>query len=236
MEPRSVWLSLAGGASVAYVFVHLLPELGHLQEQWVHEGPVGSGEGVLGWLDHHIYLVALLGFGVFYGLEQWVRRRRRVEDDGDAAMDDADDAVHHEDDAPAAPLGVFWFHIGSFAIYNALIGYLLLHREEGGTASMAIFTGAMGLHFLVNDFGLRDHHKRLYDRWGRWLLAASAVAGCLLGLAWELPGAVVAVLLAVLAGSVVLNVIKEELPEERASRFGAFAAGAGGYAVLLLLT
>ena len=26
-EPRSRWLSLAGGASVAYVFVHILPEL-----------------------------------------------------------------------------------------------------------------------------------------------------------------------------------------------------------------
>ena len=25
--PRSIWLSLAGGVSVAYVFVHLLPEL-----------------------------------------------------------------------------------------------------------------------------------------------------------------------------------------------------------------
>ena len=25
--PRSVWLSVAGGVSVAYVFVHLMPEL-----------------------------------------------------------------------------------------------------------------------------------------------------------------------------------------------------------------
>jgi hypothetical protein len=32
----------------------------------------------------------------------------------------------------------------------------------------------------------------------------------------------------------VLNVLKEELPEDRDSRFAAFAVGAGGYAALLL--
>jgi hypothetical protein len=29
--PRSVWLSVAGGVSVAYVFVHLFPELAEAQ-------------------------------------------------------------------------------------------------------------------------------------------------------------------------------------------------------------
>jgi hypothetical protein len=43
------------------------------------------------------------------------------------------------------------------------------------------------------------------------------------------------VLFAFLAGGIVLNVIKEELPEERESRFPAFVVGTGGYAVLLLL-
>ena len=45
----------------------------------------------------------------------------------------------------------------------------------------------------------------------------------------------IAAALALLAGSVVLNVIKDELPDERESRFWAFAAGTGGYAVLLLI-
>jgi hypothetical protein len=39
--PRSTWLSLAGGISVAYVFVHLLPELA--------AGPRALG----GPLEHH---------------------------------------------------------------------------------------------------------------------------------------------------------------------------------------
>jgi hypothetical protein len=41
-------------------------------------------------------------------------------------------------------------------------------------------------------------------------------------------------LFAVLAGGIVLNVMKEELPEERESRFSAFAAGVAGYAAILL--
>ena len=38
------------------------------------------------------------------------------------------------------------------------------------------------------------------------------------------------------AGGVVLNVLKEELPENRESRFWASAAGTAGYTALLLIT
>lgn len=33
VTPRSIWLSLAGGVSLAYVFMHLLPELAKRQNQ-----------------------------------------------------------------------------------------------------------------------------------------------------------------------------------------------------------
>ena len=48
----------------------------------------------------------------------------------------------------------------------------------------------------------------------------------------ELP---LALLFAFLAGGIVLNVLKEELPAERESRFSAFVLGAAGYAAILLL-
>ncbi len=41
-------------------------------------------------------------------------------------------------------------------------------------------------------------------------------------------------LFAYLAGGVIMNVLKEELPQERKSRFWAFAIGAGAYSVILL--
>jgi hypothetical protein len=47
-EPRSRWLSLAGGASVAYVFVHILPELKKGQDVMVR------ADLPLEFLEHHV--------------------------------------------------------------------------------------------------------------------------------------------------------------------------------------
>lgn len=44
----------------------------------------------------------------------------------------------------------------------------------------------------------------------------------------------ISALFALPAGGIILNVVKEELPEERKSNFGAFGGGATVYAGLLL--
>jgi hypothetical protein len=197
--PRSRWLSLAGGVSVAYVFVHVLPDLSEGQkaiQQTVGPGP----------LTQHAYLAAVAGLAVFYGLERAVRGQK-----GRAAGEEATET--------SAPL--FWIHIGSFAIYNALIGYLLLHREVPGLASLTLYFVAMALHFVVNDYGLREVYKSGYRR-ARWILAAVALIGWAFGAVTVVHEAAVALLFAFLAGGVVLNVLKEELPEERKSRFLPF--------------
>lgn len=212
--PRRRWLSLAGGASVAYVFVHILPEVKQAATLVEKHGTV------IAVLDRHVYLVALAGFTLFYGLEEFVRTQ-------------GDKADRAEDDDP--PAGVFWIHVGSFAAYNALVGYLLLHREETGLVSLSLFTLALGFHFVVNDYGLRNHHGDAYHRWGRWVLAASIFVGLAIGYVRPVSELLLAVLFAFLSGSIVLNVIKEELPDHAEGRFWPFAAGAGGYSALLLL-
>ena len=93
-NPRSAWLSIAGGVSVAYVFVHLLPELGEGQE--VIAEAVGQD---LSFLEKHVYLIALVGLAVFYGLESLAatsRRRKR-----EAIRKDSTSA------------GVFWLRVMS---------------------------------------------------------------------------------------------------------------------------
>jgi hypothetical protein len=50
--PRSVWLSVAGGVSVAYVFMHLLPELAEHQELI---GERARNAGLLGAIESHAY-------------------------------------------------------------------------------------------------------------------------------------------------------------------------------------
>ena len=88
----------------------------------------------------------------------------------------------------------------------------------------------MALHFVVNDHGLREQHKNSYLRTGRWVLAGAIFLGWVVGLLSEIPEVGIAVLTAFLAGGVVLNVLKEELPEERESRFWASALGGAFYA------
>jgi zinc transporter ZupT len=210
--PRSIWLSLAGGISVAYVFVHILPELAEHQREVSERLSEGRAREALG---SHVYLVALAGLALFYGLERMLRCSK---------LDEQRQAAD-----------IFWVHLGSFALYNFLVGYLLVHREEQSVKGLALFAFALGVHFIVNDQAFRKDHGKLYDRSGRWLLAAMPLAGWLAGVATQIDPLWLSALFAFLAGSIVLNVLKEELPEDRESRFWAFALGAAAYSALLLL-
>jgi zinc transporter ZupT len=213
VTPRSIWLSFAGGVSLAYVFVHVLPELAAWQGDALRE--IGTAAGLV---EVHLYLTGLAGLLVFYGLERFVRSARTGSRAGQAS-----------------PTPVFWLHLGSYAAYSLLIGYLLVHRKDTDPGGLLMFAVALGLHFVVNDQALRESHGRLYDRSGRWLLALAPPLGWLLGILTSISTVAIANLFAFLAGGIILNVLKEELPEDRESRFWALLAGALGFAALLLL-
>ncbi len=207
--PRSGWLSAAGGVSTAYVFVHILPELGRSQ---FHLTQALSPAPWFVAVEHHIFFISLLGLVFFYGLERAAR------------LSPSDDGAR-----------VFWLHLVSFALYNVIIGFFLLQRAQQGWTTLGFFSFAMGLHFIVNDSGLRHHYPRLYHRYGCWILSAAILVGWMISLVYVVHPALVSVLFALLAGGIILNVLKEELPDERDGRFLAFSAGALIYGVLLQL-
>ncbi|MBE8717190.1 hypothetical protein [Cellvibrio polysaccharolyticus] len=213
--PRSGALSFAGGVSVAYVFILIFPELVEAQEAI-------SDHGMLAYLEYHAYLVALVGLTAFYGLERCVKHSRGAQNQ------------KNEEPDKAAGLGVFWLHIVSFALYNSLIGYLLVYRE-GEIFELSLFVLAMGFHFLVNDNGLIKLQRSAYLHHGRWILSAAVLWGWGIGQFVKVSEATTSLLFAFLAGGIILNVLKEELPGDRQSRFMPFAVGAGVYATLLLL-
>jgi hypothetical protein len=212
---RRRWVSVAAGVSVAYVFVDVLPELG-AQHRTFREA---AGEGLL-FAEQRIYVLALLSFVVLYGLEHMVLASRERRREGAAA-------------GVADP--VYWLHLGGFAAYSALIGYLLVERAERGPLPLAVYGLAMALHFMIVDHSLREEHGRIYDRGGHWVLAASVLVGWMAGAATPLSEVVFARLFAVLAGGVVITSLKAELPGEREGRFWPFCLGAAAYAVLLFL-
>lgn len=211
--PRRAWLSAAGGIALAYVFLHLLPELAERQVA------LASGGRQLMARETEVFLLALVGLLSFYGLERLVR-----------LAGSGDKGAGHD----AAPT-VFTIHVAGFAVYNALVGYLLVHRDHGDGAGLWFFAAAMAVHFLVNDRAFYREHGSRYLAAGRWLLALAVYLGLVIGLAMPISDLSVTLVFAFLAGAIILNVMKEELPEERESAFSALLVGAAGYAALLML-
>jgi hypothetical protein len=213
---RRRWMSLASGVSVAYVFVDVLPELA-AQGEVLREavGPAGLFGG-----EQRIYLFALVAFVVLYGLDHLVlsareqRRERLEEERGDA---------------------LYWLHLGGFAAYSALIGYLLVERAERGNEALAFYAVAMTLHFVIVNHSMLEEHGAVYRRSGHWWLAIAVLAGFLVATLSPLSEAMFARLFAVLAGGVVITSLRNELPEERTGRFWPFCIGALLFAALLLL-
>lgn len=213
--PRSRWLSFAGGVAVGYVFLHIMPELG------AHAAAFSAATGYAEPLaEAAVYTLALAGLALFYGAERAiiVSRGNRRESEGR-------DRPEH---------GMFRLHIGASALLIFVIAYLLNHREDPTLAGLALYFVAMALHFVTADYGVRRHHPELYERQGRWLLAAATLIGWGMGLAIALPPIAIGGLFAFVGGAIVLIVLKEELPEERKSYFLPFLAGAVLYATLTM--
>jgi zinc transporter ZupT len=164
----------------------------------------------------------LAGLALFYGLERMVKVAPKQQSERPGQVRPVD--------------RILWIHISAFAVYNFLLGYLLLHRELPGLRSLVIYTVAIGLHFFVNDYGLSESDKEGYEARGRWAIALAVVLGWLAGLVIELNEALISLITAFLAGGIILNVLKEELPEERQSSFWVFTTGIAGYGLLLLLS
>lgn len=209
---RSWMISGAGGVAVAYVFIHILPEL---QE---HQTKLDDLHHIrwLEILENHAYLASMLGLSIFYGIERIVKQSKNQGKQGVSTR-------------------IFWVHIISFTLYNGLIGYLLVDRiEDGSIWNLLLFAVAMSLHFLVNDRSLREHHEQRYDKVGRWIMAGVLLIGWGIGTLWKIPEPMLGLLFAFLSGAILLNVMKEELPDQGKGNVWAFFAGSMVYAALLL--
>jgi hypothetical protein len=209
LTPRSRWLSFASGVSVAFVFLKLLP--------YLHDADAGlKNDGV------HLlaYMFALAGLVGLYGLEIMVRRSRS----------------QHRDQASGDPSGIFIVHLGAFALYNAFLGALLVDQMQQSVSQQISFILALLLHNAVNDFALREHHQNQYRLFGRWVLATSVLIGWTGAVLLEIPDVVRFSAISMLAGAIILNVLKEELPADRESRFGAFVGGCIAFTVLLVFS
>ena len=208
-DRRSV-VSFGAGISAAYVFVHVMPELARVRQAFA-----ASVSLQLRYEGMAIYLVALLGFLLFYGLDHLRARLRNP----DAAQEGG---------------AAFGLHLGGFAAYVLLLGYLLIRNLETGEASTGFYVLAVAFHLLAVDNELRNQHGAVYERTGRWVLAGMAIGGWAIGLLIALPQHVIALLLAFLSGAIIMNSTIMELPSDKDGRFLPFVTGGIAYGLILL--
>ena len=157
---RRRWISAAAGVSVAYVFVDVLPELGAQQQVFTQ----AKSHAAMLFVENRIYVLALISFVVFYGLDHIVFAKR-----------ESTGGVSGELDC------VYLLHLAGFAAYSGMIGYLLVERAQRGWLALTVYTFVMAVHFLIVGHSLAEEHGLEQQRLSRLLLAGSVLAGWLLG-------------------------------------------------------
>jgi hypothetical protein len=204
--PR-LWLSLAAGASVSYVFLDVLPELGSHHIEFL------AMVGHVPFAEQRIYLAALIGFMTMYALERLLRKVAQPGGTSDA---------------------VFWLDLAGYAIYGWVIGDTLVDRHERGPVRLTLYALAMVLHLLIVASSLSHAHGQRYRR-ARWILGGSVVAGWAAAVTLTLSEVTMARMFAFVAGGILMTSAGEHV-REYGSHLLWLLVGALGYGALLLFT
>ena len=215
--PPRIALSVGAGVSTAYVFVYMLPELSEASAAFV--------TATAGWAlpvpRLRVYGAALVGFLVFYGLENMAACSGGRKTRGETGRESLSPVV--------------FVHIAGFAAYAWLVSYLMVRGITNEPVPIVLYTFAMGLHFLGIDHSLRRAHGAAYDHVGRFVLAGAVLLGWFVAALTEVAKPVLITGLGLVSGGVLMNSMVMELPGDQDGRFWPFASGAIGYAGLLVM-
>jgi len=170
--------------------------------------------------DVYHFHIALYGFVIVYGINHLISK---------VTSNNGDDKNHAE------KRWKFAVSIFILFIYNALIIYTMKEHLKYGTTSIIQFMFAMVLHLFGSDYSLSEKQFFYFNSWGRFVLASAPITGWLI--LWLAPdfGIHPDILTAVLAGFIMLNVFKEEIPENNHTSFRWFVCGIAIFAALIIL-
>ncbi|HIK08968.1 MAG TPA: hypothetical protein IGS52_01665 [Oscillatoriaceae cyanobacterium M33_DOE_052] len=200
--------SLGGGIAISYVFLHLLPELNHVHPDLEKINPY----------------ITLSGFMLFYGLDNLADKLATPTKSNEWDFVKKKSQLAKYD---------FNLEIGFLFIYNALIVYTLPEQFRLGRVSVILYMLAMLLHVFSNDHLLEEHYLKPFKSWGCYVLGAAPIVGAIADLLIPSSSLISGILTALLAGFILLNVFKKELPDNAKSSFAWFSAGAIGFGIML---
>lgn len=159
------------------------------------------------YLDRHTYVVALLGMLFYYGLHAQTENGNERN---------------------------FWLVMSGYLLFNFFVGASLSDPTNPEIQPLILFTIAMSLHYLVCDYHIEISDPVLFTRWGRWVLILALLLGYAVGYFLHIPDALIALAVSFIAGGILLNTMKYELPKKEKGTYPYFVTGALLYTALLL--
>ncbi|WP_424355548.1 hypothetical protein [Methanobacterium sp. MBAC-LM] len=216
-------LSFSGGVASAYVFLDLLPLIENADPH-LH-AILGNTPLIMIFLEKAIFGVAFIGFLVFFILEYLALKSR-----GNKAQQTTKSLKETN-----ASKNVFFLHISLTAVVSLIICYSLRFEILTTGLGVAVYTIALSLHFFISDRSMEEHYGALYVKYGRYLLALMPILGWSLSILFPERTSEAYVLLAFIAGAVLFNVIKDEVPRVGTGKPISFFTGALLYSGLILV-
>jgi uncharacterized MnhB-related membrane protein len=205
------WASFGGGAGIAYVFVHLLPELAS-HGQALSKAPGMETFAPTPITEALLFLIALAGIMVTYSIDVLATHKRQA---GRIAGS---------------------LHTLHFAAISYLYAYSLPSLISTGLAYGILFTIAISAHVLLADRTMATRHPAIFRTRLRWIGTASLILGLLnAALFHPLDDLHLAIATAFVGGGLLMAVFREELPAVNRTRLGWFVAGTVSMTSLLLL-
>jgi hypothetical protein len=162
-----------------------------------------------------IHLFVLFGFIVYYGIEYFLQNSSSDEKSGESKRLEF-----------SIQMAIGW-------VYTWLIMYSMPETIQQTGFRIIPPLLALALHLIYTDFHLGEEFTKLFDRWGRMILASAAIVGWAGDLVYfQNDPAVSDLLSAMLAGAVIYKLFKYELPDHQKSSFAWFLTGVLVFLVL----
>lgn len=209
VRDRRSLISFSAGVSSAYLFIGMMPELGEAAARVEAAGLAGHIGKTL------VYLMALLGFSVFYALDHGTLLAREVREGPGAESSEG--------------------RVYGFGLYVLLLTYTLAADEGTSPKGVIWYAIGMSFHFLAIDHSMRESRGEHFDRFGRYVLAVACAVGWALAQILEVSAVALSLVWGFVSGAVIVNSAIMELPEGRQGRLIPFLFGGLLYGIILIL-
>ncbi|HSC14986.1 MAG TPA: hypothetical protein VLI71_07705 [Gammaproteobacteria bacterium] len=198
--PRGhLWLSVAAGTALAYVFTYLLPKLAVIQQEIVEfQGPFS------GFLRQQAYLLALIGLLTLFAVDKAAARMPR-------------------ETGVTLTRGLL-LQIVIYGSYSVQLGYLLASFRQPDLATYVLAAAILGLHLMGIDHHIAHRQPLAFSALLRWVFVACCIAGWAIGAFTERLEYAVMLSNTFVAGGIIVIAIREELRDQHSTLLPFFAA------------